>query len=84
MSELPDGIYDAIVIEAEEVDGADIRLELTITLGAQIGRVIVLRGRHVDTTRRPGASERDAIEYLGIPGTLVVRGGVPSFRPEFA
>ncbi|MFZ0667460.1 MAG: hypothetical protein WAM97_17025 [Acidimicrobiales bacterium] len=84
MSGLPDGIYDAIVIEAESVEGSDIRLELIITLGEQIGRVVVLRGRHVDTKRRPRASDLDPIDFLGIPGTIVVRDGVPSFRPEFA
>ena len=36
---LPDGTYDAIVIEAEEAEGADFRLELTITLGPHIGHV---------------------------------------------
>lgn len=84
MSALPDGIYDAIVIEAETVDESDLRLELTITLGEQIGRVVAIRGRHVDTKRRPRASNLDPIDFLGVPGTLVVRDGVPSFRPELA
>ena len=48
---LPDGTYDAIVIDAEEAENDDIRLELTITLGPQIGRVIALRAHHVDTRR---------------------------------
>ncbi len=42
MAILPDGTYDAIVIEAEPVDETDFRLELTITLGPHIGRVIAL------------------------------------------
>jgi hypothetical protein len=84
MAVLPDGTYDAIVIEAEEVDGTDFRLELTITLGPHIGRVIALRGRHIDTTRHPAASDPDPLRFLGVPGTLIVRGGVPTFRPEFA
>lgn len=82
MAMLPDGTYDAIVIDAEEVENADIRLELTITLGTQIGRVIALRARHIDTRRRSRARELDPLELLGIPGVLTVREGIPSFRPE--
>ena len=83
MAMLPDGTYDAIVIDAEEAENADIRLELTITLGPQIGRVIALRARHLDTRRRSPASRLDPLELLGIPGVLTVREGIPSFRPEF-
>ena len=84
MAILPDGTYDAIVIEAEEADGTDFRLELTITLGPHIGRVIALRGRHVDTSRRPVTTDPDPLRFLGVPGTLIVREGIPTFRPEFA
>jgi hypothetical protein len=84
MAMLPDGTYDAIVIEAEQAENADIRLELTITLGPQIGRVIALRARHVDTRRRSQVTSLDPLDLLGIPGVLTVREGVPSFRPEFA
>ena len=83
MAMLPDGTYDAIVIDVEQVENADIRLELTITLGPQIGRVIALRARHVDTRRRSRAKGLDPLELLGIPGVLIVREGIPSFRPEF-
>jgi hypothetical protein len=82
MAMLPDGIYDAIVIEAEELEDADVRLEIAITLGPHIGRVIALRGRHVDAKKRSRALDRDPFELLGIPGTLIVRGGVLTFRPE--
>jgi hypothetical protein len=84
MAILPDGTYDAIVIDAEERENADFRLELTITLGPQIGRVIALRAHHVDTRRRSAGTSLDPLELLGIPGVLIVREGVPSFRPEFA
>jgi hypothetical protein len=84
MTKLPDGTYDAVVIEAEEAGDTDFRLELTITLGPHIGRVIALRGQHVDTKRRPSARDLDPIEFLGIAGVLIVRNGVPSFRPEVA
>ena len=84
MTMLPDGTYDAIVIDAEEAENADIRLELTITLGPQIGRVIALRGHHVDTRRRSAGTSLDPLDLLGIPGVLIVRDGIPSFRPEVA
>jgi hypothetical protein len=84
MAKLPDGIYDAIVIEAEQVEDGGVRLELTITLGAHIGRVIALRERHVDTRKHPVVLDRDPVELLGVPGTLTVRDGTPSFRPEVA
>jgi hypothetical protein len=82
MPMIPDGIYDAIVIEAEEVAESDIRLELAITLGPHIGQVIALRSRHLDTKNRSRALLTDPLELLGIPGTVIVRDGIPSFRPE--
>jgi hypothetical protein len=84
MAMLPDGTYDAIVIEAEALEDSDIRLELAITLGPHIGRVIALRGRHVDARKRPQALRRDPFDLLGIPGTLIVGDGVPTFRPELS
>jgi hypothetical protein len=84
MSMLPDDTYDAIVIDVEQAENGDIHLELTITLGPQIGRVIALRGHHVDTRRRTSTTGFDPLDLLGIPGTLIVRAGVPSFRPEVA
>jgi hypothetical protein len=84
MTKLPDGLYDAIVIEAEQVADGDVRLELTITLGPHIGRVIALRGRHVDARKRRTAVELDALQLLGVPGTLTVREGTPTFRPELS
>jgi hypothetical protein len=84
MTMLPDGTYDAIVIDAEEAENADIRLELTITLGPQIGRVIALRAHHVDTRRRSPGTSLNPLDLLGIPGVLIVRDGTPSFRPEVA
>ena len=82
MAMLPDGTYDAIVIDAEQAENADIRLEITITLGPHIGRVIALRGHHVDTRRRISPTGFYPLDLLGIPGVLIVGGGVPSFRPE--
>ena len=84
MPNLPDGRYDAVVIEAEGAGDADFRLELTISLGPHIGRVIALHGHHVDTNRRPAARDLEPIDFLGIAGVLTVRNGVPTFRPEVA
>ena len=76
MSILPDDTYDAIVIDVEQAENGDIRLEITITLGPPNGRVIALvRGHHVDTRRQKSPIGFDPLDLLGIPGTLIVRGG---------
>ena len=80
MATLPDGAYDVIVVDAETTDDGDVRIELTITLGPHVGRIVALRTGHIDTTR----GEVDALSLLGIPGTLLVRDGAPRFRPELA
>jgi hypothetical protein len=79
MAALPDGTYDVIVVDAEETEDGDVRIELTITLGAHVGRVVTLRRRQVEQS---GATGDDPLALLGVPGTLRVRGGRPSFRPE--
>jgi hypothetical protein len=84
MAKLPDGHYDAIVIEAEELADGGIRLDLTVTLGPHIGRVIALREHHVDARKRQVPVDLDPLELLGVPGTLTVREGAPSFRPELS
>ena len=81
MQFLPDGTYDVVVVDAEETDGGDVSIELTITLGPFVGHLISLRGRHVDDRAR-AATPADPIALLGVPGTLRVRDGMPSFRPE--
>lgn len=80
MTRLPDGTYDVIVIDAESTDDGDVRIELTITLGPHVGRVLALRSGHIDRSR--AATTMDPLSLLGIPGTLRVRDGTPSFRPE--
>ena len=73
-----------VSIDVDQVENSEFRLELTITLGPQIGRVIALRARHVDTRRRSPTTRLDPLDLLGIPGLLIVRDGIPTFRPEFA
>jgi hypothetical protein len=81
MAPLPDDVYDVIVVEAEVDDEGELHLEVTVTLGPQIGRIVALRKLHVET-RRGVLDSTDPYALLGIPGTLRVRNGVPSFRPE--
>jgi hypothetical protein len=76
---LPDGTYDVIVVDAETTDDGELRLELTVTLGPHIGRLVVLRGHHEQGAR---GGLGDAVEWLGIPGTLHVGQGEMRFRPE--
>jgi hypothetical protein len=81
MEMLPDGIYDVIVIDAEPGDDGDLHIELTISLGPHVGELIRLRERHIDR-RRAGAGTEDPYALLGVPGTLRVHAGQPTFRPE--
>jgi len=81
MQPLPDGTYDVIVVDGEFDDDGELRIEVTITLGPHIGRIVALRNLHVETRRGP-LDTADPYALLGIPGTLRVRQGVPSFRPE--
>ncbi len=70
---LPDGRYDAIVVDVDELDEATTGLELTILGGPQKGRVVDVRGPR-------GA--HDPVDLLGIPATITVTDGVPSVRLE--
>jgi len=78
---LPDGTYDVVVVDAEVDDDDDLHLEVAVTLGPHIGRIVRLRKLHVDD-RRGVLGAGDPYALLGIPGTLRVRDGAPSFRPE--
>jgi hypothetical protein len=81
MPPLPDDTYDVIVVDAEIDDDGDLRIEVTVTLGPHIGRIVRLRNMHVES-RRGALDTADPYSLLGIPGTLRVRDGVPRFRPE--
>ena len=82
MQGVPDGTYDAVVVDAEHVADGDVRIELTITLGPHVGEMVALRkNRHVDDRGGP-LDTSDPYALLGVAGTLRVRDGVPSFRPE--
>ncbi|MHB8438460.1 MAG: hypothetical protein ACYDD4_04775 [Acidimicrobiales bacterium] len=82
MKSLPDGTYDVIVVDAETTDDGHARIELTVTMGPHVGLVVALRGSDV-----PVPSDgplRGVTALLGIPGTLRVRYGQPTFVPEQA
>ena len=81
MPPLPDDTYDVIVVDAEFDDDGELRIEVAVTLGPHIGRIVRLRKLHVES-RRGALEGGDPYSLLGIPGTLRVRGGEPSFRPE--
>jgi hypothetical protein len=72
---LEDGTYDAVIVDADDVDGSDgvLHVELTIVAGPSIGEVVSVRGRF------PG---RDALELLGLPATIVVADGKPDVRVD--
>jgi hypothetical protein len=78
---LPDGTYDVIVVDADAGSDGDVHIEVTITLGPFVGHVVALRGHHVHD-RSASKPPVDPIMLLGVPGTMRVRDGVPSFRPE--
>ena len=69
MIPLNDGTYSVVVVDVAEQPCNDIvQLELVITSGASKGEVFA-----VNATRL----RRDAIDLLGLPGTLTVDDGVP-------
>jgi hypothetical protein len=74
---LPDGQYDVIVVDADTVDDTTappaVRLELALTGGPHKGDVLVLRATGL---------AREPLELLGLPGTLMVRDGVPNLRMD--
>ena len=71
MTALPDGVYSVLVIDVEEIDAASLRVELAVTSGDNKGDVVAVRAPRVQT---------DALDMLGLPGTLRVRAGAPHFE----
>lgn len=69
---LPDGTYDAIVVDADARDDGTTALELTVLAGPLKGQVVELAG----------PTRGDALDLLGIPATITVEGGRPRIRLE--
>ena len=70
---LPDGSYDALVIDAVENDDGPVSVDLTIVAGASKGEVVTLRATGI---------EGDPLDLLGVPATITVSDGSPSVRFE--
>jgi hypothetical protein len=69
---MPDGAYDAFVIDAS-ADGAVMHLELTVIAGDLKGEVVTVAATGLD---------RDEIDLVGLPATITVTGGRPSVEIE--
>lgn len=71
---IADGSYDAFVVDVEESSDGDRRthvLELTILSGEHKGEIVSVTAEGID---------RDELDLLGMPATLVVADGAPSVR----
>ena len=69
---LPDGAYDVLVVDAVR-QNETLAIEITILSGDHKGEVVGVRAAHYDA---------DALDLLGLPGTLHVENGVPRFVVE--
>ncbi len=69
---LPDGTFDAIVVDARDEDAAGVVLHLAVLAGAHKGEVVELRG----------PSGVDALDSLGVPATITVADGSPTVDLE--
>ena len=74
-SALPDGTYDVIVVDADEVPDAPgaVRVEVALIAGDHKGEVVALVAEGID---------RDPLDLLAEPGTVVVADGVPRLTLE--
>ena len=70
---LPDGTYDALVVDATTHDDGSVAVELTIVAGEAKGDVVTLRATNL---------AGDPLDLLGVPATITVAGGSPSVRFE--
>ncbi len=70
---LPDGTYDALVVDTSEHDDGSVAVDLTIIAGPAKGDVVTLRASGLDG---------DPLDLLGVPATITVADGTPSVRFE--
>ncbi len=69
---LPDGTYDAMVVEARDRPDGGTAIELTVLAGPHKGQVLELQGQ----------VRGDALDLLGVPATVTVVDGHPRMRIE--
>lgn len=74
MSSLDDGVYDCVVTDVMRDDDDVVVIELAIASGVAKGNTIHLRSGMQD----------EPLDWLGVPGTLRVVDGAPSFRLDIA
>ena len=79
---LSDGTYDVLVVDAELVDDdpgshdggpEGIRVDLTILAGPHKGELVTMTAHGLD---------RDPLDLLAVPGTVVVTDGEPHLTLE--
>ena len=70
VSTLDDGEYDCVVTDVMRDDDDVVVIELAIASGVAKGNTIRLRS----------AMQDEPLDWLGVPGTLLVVDGAPSFR----
>jgi len=70
---LPDGSYDAIVVDAADACGGVIAVELAVLGGIHKGAVVPVRVTGL---------QRDPLDLLAAPATLTVAEGNPSLHLE--
>lgn len=68
---LADGVYEAFIVDVEDIDDGGMRLDVVMTAGEHKGFVISVMTNGLG---------RDEFELLGMPATLTVSGGQPSVR----
>jgi len=70
---LPDGTYDAMVVDTATRDDGSVAVDLTIIAGEAKGEVVTLRAENL---------AGDPLDLLGVPATITVAEGRPSVRFE--
>lgn len=70
---LPDGTYEALVVDTSQHDDGSVAVDLTIIAGPAKGQVVTVRATGLGG---------DPLDLLSVPATLTVEGGAPSVRFE--
>ena len=70
---IADGTYDVFIVDATELAAGGWQLELTILAGEHKGELVTINAQGL---------EGEEFDLLGMPGTLIVADGSPSFRVD--